>query len=187
MDDPKQVFIYKYEKLCEMLKDGPEVQLLDIAAILRHLLVDKQTLYEVINQEYRLPIRFKVSRSASETAQEYPMCETKDILVFSDITWPQVAPLKEVKKDDFLDFDLLLLEETKFTVKHIIKFCANQLGGIHFEINSTDPDDIVLRNLNNAFKIYGASTALSFLRLIGNITIQALNELYTRVSSDIKE
>jgi hypothetical protein len=186
MDDPKLIFKYKYEKLRELLKGGPEAQLLDIAAILRHLLVDKQTLVDVVNQEYRLQIRFKVFRSASEIAQESPMPGAESTFVFTGTTWPPFAPLKEIKKDEFLDFDLLYLNETRFTVKQIIKFCANQLGGIHFERNSSDPEDHILRKLNNAFQIAGASTALSSLQLIGKTTIVALEELYNLVIGNIK-
>ena len=47
-----------------------------------------------------------------------------------------ITPEKEINKDEFLDFDLLYLDGTTFSVRHIIKFCANQLGGIHFERSS---------------------------------------------------
>jgi hypothetical protein len=187
MDDPKLIFKYKYEKLRELLKGGPEAQILDIAAILRHLLVDKQTLVDVVNQEYRLPIRFKVFRSASESAEQSKMPGETSTFVFTGTVWPPFAPLKEIKKDEFLDFDLLYLDGTRFTVKQIVKFCANQLGGIHFERNSSDPDDYILRKLNNAFRIAGASTALSSLLLIGKTTIQALEELYNQVLVSINK
>jgi hypothetical protein len=181
MDDPKHIFKYKYEKLRDLLAGGPEVQLIDIAAILRHFLLDEQTLFEVVNQEYRLKIFFKVFRSAYETAQAFPMPGAKSTFIFSGTTWPPFAPLKEIKKDVFLNFDIIYFDGTRFTVRQIIKFCANQLGGVHFERSSSDPDDIILRKLNNAFQIGGASSALASLRLIGKITIQGLEELYNQV------
>lgn len=182
--DAKRVFVHKYEKLRELLKVGPEVHLLDIAAILRHFLVDKQTLVDIVNQDHALTIRFKVFGSASESAQA-PMPGAKSTFVFSGTTWPPFAPLKELKRDDFLDFDMIYLDGLKFTVRDIVKFCANQLGGVHFERNSSDPDDIILRKLDAIFQIGGASTALSALQLIGKITIQALEELYNRVIFDL--
>lgn len=108
-------------------------------------------------------------------------------LVFCGTTWPPFAPLKEIKKDEFLDFDIIYFDGTRFTVKQIVKFCANQLGGIHYERDSSDAEDIILRKLNKVFKLGGASLALTSLQLIGKITLQGLEELYNCVGLSIKQ
>jgi hypothetical protein len=127
MDNPKVIFKYKYEKLQDLLKGGPEVQLVDVAAILRHFLLDSQLLIDVVNREFHLPILFKVFRSASEMAQRDSMSGAHSTFVFAGTVCPPSAPLKEIKKDKFLQFDLFYLEGTKFTVRQIIKLCANEL------------------------------------------------------------
>lgn len=182
MDSPKLVFKYKFERLRELLKGGEQAQLLDVAAILRHLLLEGQALMDIVNREFHLPIRFRVFRSASESAEKFPVKGIKPTFVFAGTVWPPFAPMKDLKKEKFLDFDIIYLSGIKFTVKNIIELCANQLGGVHYDELSRDQNDSVLRELNKTLEIGGASVALSSLLLIGNITIGALTQLYEKVN-----
>jgi hypothetical protein len=182
MDDPKAIFKYKYERLQELLKGGPEVQLLDVAAILRHLLLDGEPLVDIVNREFRIPIRFKVFRSATEIYERDKLAGSTSTFVFVGNTRPPFAPLREIKKDKFLNFDLYYLDGTKFTVKQVIRLCANELGGVHNQKDFSKSEEQMLRTLNKAFSIGGVSSALAALQLIGSTTIEALEKLYSLVS-----
>ena len=185
MDDPRPVFKYRFERLKLLLEGGPELQLFDISAILRQFLIDSPNLVDLANETPRLRIRYKVFRSATEYAEANAMPGTISTTVFSGTIWPPFAPLKEINRDEFLAFDLIYVNGQKFTVKHIVKFCANQVGGVHFEKDTDDPDFQILRSLNNVFQLGDVSSVLSTLMLIGRITILALDDLYNRTCHDL--
>jgi hypothetical protein len=101
--------------------------------------------------------------------------------VFVGTVWPPFAPLREITKDEFLKFDLFYLDGTTFSVKQIIKLCANELGGVHNQKDFSKSKEKTLRMLNGAFDLGGVSSVLASLQLIGKITIETLAELYDKV------
>ena len=73
-----------------------------------------------------------------------------------------------------------------FTVAQVVKVCANRFGGRHYHKSEQDDHETsMLRHLDSHFRVGGASGALSSLRLIGEITLEALQELNKFASDPI--
>lgn len=177
----KEIFKYRYEKLGNILEGQNAFELLDLALILRQMLVDGYNLLDALNANLRLKINFNIYASTTKDFVEFSTSNglpIPEVIWFGDID----SRTKYVNKDSFLKNKILFFKGKHFSVRQIIKACANRLGGVHLGKAEQDNDEeLIMRILNNNLHIGGAPSMMRALHSIGMITFKALNPLYEKI------
>jgi hypothetical protein len=185
---PQQVFLYRFKQLSRIVDTRDMGALLDLALVLRQLLVDGTTLTDTVNREHRLKIRFMAGPAIEEMLAEF---ERRGMPI-PNMVWDgdviAGAKTRELNRDAFLSHSVLYLNGTYFSVRQVIKACANRLGGVHLGDPSTDDaDEAAIRKLNSDFWIDGAPSMFRQLFSLATITRKALAGLDTAVESGARE
>ena len=184
---PEEVFKYRYERLSLLVQGGQSAQLLDVAQILRQMLIDSPSIVDIVNRNHKLKIQFEVFESTDEQiARVRAISGMTPSFVYTGTVLPPFAPTKLLKKDSFLAFNMLFLSGQHFTVSQIIRASANRLGGVHYSRSSSDnQEESILRKLDDLMSIGGAPATLSSLILLGQIVTKSLAELYSKVNQQL--
>jgi hypothetical protein len=183
---PEEIFTYRYRRLSELLRGGEASQLLDVSAILREFLIDSPNIVDMVNKQHKKKVFYKVFQSSRDQAEEFAIGNVKPTLVLSGTTLPPFAPLTPLNRDEFLKFEIITIQDNHITVQQVVKACANKFGGKHFERPGKDDREVsLLRKLDDIMSLAGAPAVFSSLILIGNITVEALAELYQAVPKSI--
>lgn len=106
-----------------------------LALKLRRLLLDSNPLVHLVNQTKKKKILFPIEPSSVETISNtihlIGDVKTNDV---GKIENPNKIALKKI--DDFLKYKILSIEGHSYSIKDIISTVANNLGGVHFDLNS---------------------------------------------------
>ena len=154
---PEQVFLHRFAQLEQILASRQVAALLDLALILRQLLVDGTTLTASVNRNHRLKLRFTVGQSTQQSLEgmfargiPLPMMMWQGDVM--DGQWTQTLTL-----DEFLKHGMAHFNGEHYTVRQIIKACANRLGGVHLGDPAGDDEEAAaLRRFNSSFIVGGA-------------------------------
>jgi hypothetical protein len=105
--------------------------ILGASALIRKLLVDEYPLVDQINRTYRLKITFEVT----EPQGLPPGLPELDWYTVQDGIDPDTAPpflkRQSATRDQLLDYVLARINGRAYTLREIIKFEANVMGGVH--------------------------------------------------------
>ncbi len=111
--------------------DASEYALLRASALLRELLVDPKPLVEQANREHRLRLRYQVRTPPS----------TPGLLFWLGIDPEEPAdggPIKSLTVSQLLAQNLVFSASMAFSVRDLITYGANVLGGVHHGDASSD-------------------------------------------------
>ena len=118
--------------------------LLEASAILRRLLIDARPILHIVNRSYHERLRFPIVHRDPELlyvqAGEKP---SFDHLALSPV-FADPSDIRLLKFDEFLGTPALHGSQGTYTVRDVIKVCANLKGGIHFDDPSTSVEQTLL-------------------------------------------
>ena len=160
--------------------------LLDLALILRQLLVDGSTLADTVNRPHRLRLRFKVGESTQQSLEAMRVRGTPipDRLWHGDRLPGQ--PTHTLTRDQFLRHGIAYVDGEHYSVLQIIKACANRLGGVHCgNPTDDDQDEAAIRCLNSSTVVAGAPSMFRTLYFMAEVTCDALAELHQVVKRGV--
>jgi hypothetical protein len=117
--DAERLFVERCRQLENLMKSHNEIDLLDVSAILRQLLLDDTPLAHKANQKHRIKFSFIVGlfRNAPD--------EHTDFLILEDGVDPQTrppgSPSKEVNFGGFIKHEVLFIKGHGETIRDVIK------------------------------------------------------------------
>lgn len=200
----ERVFCGKYEELCELADPKSEKDLLKISGILRHILNDG--LFHHANKRTKLDLNFQIIETPQENINEFIKIIDSEKLIWNDVTLrvPENGRQENVKNitpSDFLklvvqivkdttdiveegemekdETDIDEVEPTSITVREVISYGANILGGVH--TGKPRSSDKVKHTELEKFKDYrlgGVNWSLRELIPISQIVMRGLKPLY---------
>ena len=192
--NPDRLFIYRVEALRRIVKTRNSEELLELAGILRQLLLDSSPLIDLVNRKYRKKIRFIVGQSSEESHQE--MLKRVPDLQMPTIAFTSILPSdqeRSLTRDRFLGHSLLYLRNRHFeegyyyTVRDVITACANKLGGVHYDVPEKDNEqESLIRGFNEFASLHGAPFAFATLAEIATVVDSAIEPLFEDASRDQK-
>lgn len=170
------------EKRCDGAED-PEVveyDTLPVAALLRKLLLDKNSLVAQVNRSRKLKILYPINR------YDLPVGVTFSIQDGLDPDTAQEPVPQYVTRDRFLETVIGRSEGTAFTVKNIINYCAHVQGAVHSGFPHGEVEK-KLETLAASVSIQGSNVVTRSLRAIGRVTEKGLRQLAdtVRVEHDL--
>jgi hypothetical protein len=183
--NPRELFCLRYQQLETFLSTQSAEDMLSVSMILRQFLVDGSRLVDPVNRDARLQILFTVGMSTLEREEEMQALGLPKVAVHFLAAFPPNEPRKTINLDKFLSFQVVKFEENHFSVRSLIKTCANRLGGVHYgDPDSDKPDEEQIRILGEVLNSFGMPGAFSTLFLIGSVSLNALRPLYEFHQSD---
>ena len=176
----EKLFAHVYIDLAQRTEARDDFRLyhqLNMARMVRQLLIDGTGLFNLANRYHRLPIRFILGEvgAAPDGLEAIPAIYasmTPDLKNF-----PPGYYLHPYKIDGFLSSSPMLLAGRCFSVLDIVKYVANQFGGVHLSPYLKDEDDQLLARFNDSLKVGDDGVVLSQVDQIARITLRGLAPL----------
>lgn len=172
------------EQLASASKSDNPDDIFDSAAILRLLILDKQSLCDVVNSS-RMPICFRIVRFFDDADDEFPeVLQLPDVNISSgNSLYPNpLSPNRRIhllNKDQFLREGVMKLGQHTITVRDVIKYISEKAGAIHYDSKPSKFEEIrKLKSWNQSLFLNGAPPALVTLQAIGQVVGDGLRPLY---------
>lgn len=182
----EKLFVHVYTDLGQRTTARDDLRLyhqLNMARLVRQLLLDGTGLFNLANRYHRLPIRFVLPEIGPAPSNLEPIPSiyagtTRDLGDF-----PPGYYLHPYKLDGFLSTSPMTLADRRFTVLEIIKYVANEFGGVHLSPYLRDEDDQLLARFNDTLSVGGDGVVLSQVERIARIALHALAPLVRQIEA----
>nr|WP_290226295.1 hypothetical protein [Trichocoleus desertorum] len=138
------------------------------AGLLRQLLLDSNALAHVVNQKYRLPIRFRVMDYRTPP----PGNPTMHWQSLDPTLYPK-SPTIDINLDTFLKAPCLKMTSSQASVRDVIRACANAMGGVHMGTARTAQEKVVV-DMEDVISIMGEGPTISALSNLCRISLRAM-------------
>ena len=150
---------------------------LNMARLVRQLLVDGTGLFNLANRYHKLPIRFLLGEIGPAPADLEPIPSIYASLIPDMNNFPPGYYIHPYKIDGFLASSQMVLAGRAFTVIEVVKYVANEFGGVHLSPYLKDEDDQLLARFNDTLKVGDDGVVLNRIDQVARITLRALAPL----------
>jgi hypothetical protein len=164
-----------------------EFRMLEISALIRKLLIEGFPLVDQVNRHYshlKLKIVFEICELSPPTptaGAPAPTFWSVNDGLCPEPFWPRI-PRKVVNRDQLLATVLAVVKGKSYTLREIVLFEANIMGGVHYG-SPKEEKEKVLEALNSAIVLGGRRPSLRQLQAIGRVVLKGLEELRAAVTS----
>jgi hypothetical protein len=159
-------------------------EILGASALIRKLFLDDYPLVDQVNREYGLKISFEVTESLGLP----PGLPTPTFFTVQDGIDPDTAPpfkkRTQVTRDQFFKTVLTIVDDRQYTLREIVLFEANVMGGVHAGSAKEDKEQ-ALQQINNTISVGGYRSSLRQLKGIGRVILKALAPLKSKVEENL--
>lgn len=150
---------------------------LNMARLVRQLLVDGTGLFNLANRYHKLPIRFLLGEIGPAPADLEPIPSIYASLIPDLNNFPPGYYIRPYKIDGFLASSQMVLAGRAFSVIEVVKYVANEFGGVHLSPYLKDEDDQLLARFNDTLKVGDDGVVLNRIDQVSRITLRALAPL----------
>lgn len=151
-----------------------EIDLLDLAAILRQLLLDDYPLIHKVNANHHLKLSFHVGTFRNQPDENVMLQSLEDGL--DPETRPSGSPSKHVDFDGFIKHQILFIKGTGHSVRDVIKLGSDVAGGVHQTQNPKDRQRLIAE-YSVRIGIGGLPGAIRQLKAIARVALKGLRPL----------
>lgn len=173
-----ELFVERCKQVERLLASNQEIDLLDLAGVLRQLLLDGTPLAHKANKG-GLKLRFNVGTFRQEPDQRTTFLILEDGL--DPETRPPGSPAKEVNFDGFLGHAILYIDGKAHSVADVVKFAANVAGGVH-HVDNPKAAQKALSEFSTLYRIGGLPSGVRQMKAIGRVTLKGLQPLVAAVT-----
>ena len=179
MSEKEILFLKTYKDIEKRLNEEKPYEILHISALVRKLFLDDFPLVDQVNRSYKEKIFFEITKT-----QLYPPgLPAPTYFSVQDGLDPATArpgkQILQVKRDEFFKTPILLVNGKEYSIREIILFEANIMGGVHAGFAKTD-NEKTLKQIDNLF-VGGYRTSLRQLKAIARIILKALKPLKEKI------
>ncbi|OGW33706.1 MAG: hypothetical protein A2X58_04160 [Nitrospirae bacterium GWC2_56_14] len=172
----EQLYLKTINDLEKRIADQDPYEILGSSAIIRKLFLDDHPLVDQINRECKFKLQFNVCLPTPLP----PGFPKPDIYSVQDGLDPATSrPGKQVSqltRDQFFKVAVLAINGKEYTIRDVILFEANIMGGVHAGMPKSEAE-IILKTLNDQMSIGGYASSLRQLKAIGRVVLKALDPL----------
>jgi hypothetical protein len=184
MENDEILFLSTYQDIENRLNAKEPYEILYISALIRELFLDDFPLVDQVNKNYKLKILFKIT----ETQAKIPGLPMPIFYSVHDGFDPDTAirpgfRIIEVNRNKFFKACVLAIRGKEYSVREIILFEANIMGGVHASTAKTDKEK-ALKQIDSLF-IGGYRSSLGLLKAIARVILKALEPLKKIIEQSI--
>jgi hypothetical protein len=179
--DAEKLFIERCNQTSELAQSHKEIDLLDLGANLRQLLVDDHPLVHQANRTHRLKLTFHVGEFQVKPDQYTAILSLEDGL--DPDTRPPSAPSRYVNFDGFVNHNILFLSGKGHSVRDVIQLAANVAGGVH---RTDDPREKqkLIADYSRSVSIGGLPGAIRQMQAIARVALKGLAPLIKKIEAN---
>ena len=171
--DPDRLFLERCRQVEELMQSHNEIDLLDLSAVLRQLLLDDHPLIHAANAKHRLKLRFRAGEFRNRPDVHTAVLSLEDGL--DPETRPPGSPSKEVNFDGLIGHIILFINGQGHSIRDVIKLASDVAGGVHAG-NAKDRQKLIAE-YSAHFGIGGLPGAIRQLKAIARVTLRGLHPL----------
>jgi len=180
--DAETLFIRSLEDLHLSINSSYEYEILRAAGIIRQLFLDgAASLVDQVNRKYQLKLVFEVVEPKKPLI---PGLSTPKLWCALDSIDPKRMPSGQPStgksRDEFFALSIGSMDGTDYTIREVVKFVANVLGGVHSG-TSSDNKEKLLNELRNIYIFSNINILLQHIQSIGRIILETLKPLRYKV------
>jgi len=149
-EDVEQSFLRFILDLQQRTSVTDRFDLLEASAILRRLFLDRRPILHSVNRSYLERLRFPIASRDPELLYDQAGQRPEFDHVALSPAFTDPNDVRHLTLDEFLRAPVLYGSQRSYTVRDVIKVCANLKGGIHFG----DPETSVQESLIALDKVY---------------------------------
>ena len=189
-----EIFRFKVQELERHLSSPTKLSLIECSSILRLLLLsDECGLFGNLARDIpgfrtrkrgRKIVMFNAQLQADSHIRDLPLGGYVHGVIKSD-TIPGNSS-GAYNRDDFLKLSVIEVQLSDgkvitMTVKDVIKFIANKLGGVHIDYNSPDEKNQILYQLNDKYQLQIAGSVVSSIKGLSEIVLATCKRVDERL------
>ena len=178
------LYLKTIEDLGNRIGSNDPYEILGASALIRKLFLDNQPLVDQANRQYKLKIAFNVCLPTPNP----PGLPEPALFSIQDGLDPNTSRLgksiSQLKRDQFFKIVVLIINGKKYTIKDVILFEANIMGGVHAGSPKKEKEE-VLKSLNDKLSIGGYTSSLRQVQAIGRVILTSLAPLTQRIESNL--
>ncbi len=159
---------------------------LNIARLIRQMLIDGNPLLSQVNYYHRVPIQFIIPTIGPATGTLQVNTEIYSKYLPDLGNYPPGYYLRPYRLSGFLDYSPIILSDRAFSVIEIIKYVCNSFGGVHLSNKLINEDDQLLARFNDFLKVGKNGVILHAVEQIGLQTLLALMPLMKIIEDKYK-
>jgi len=152
-----------------------------MARLVRQLLVDGTGLLNHANQHHKLAIRFILGEIGPAPSDLEPISEIYAGNLPDINNFPPGYYLHPYPIQGFLAYSPMILAGKKFSVRQIVKYVANDFGGVHLSPYLEPEDKQLLARFNASLSVGNDGVVLNRIDQISRITLRALAPLFKAI------
>lgn len=179
--DADKLFLGRCNQLRTLMESHDELELLDLASVLRQLLVDDHPLIHKANASHKLKLSFHVGTFREANPGQFPGSLSLEDGLDPD-TRPPGSPSKQVDFGGLLKHPVLVLNGKAHTVQDVIQFAANVAGGIHHTSNPKERQKLIAEYSAN-FGIGGLPAGIRQLKAIARVVLKGCAPLISAIEA----
>ena len=160
------------------LTSNDPYEILIISDLLRKLLLDDFPLLDQVNRHYHIKTFFNI------ISPNDVLVEKAEYYLLADGLDPDTAfrpgRKQSITRDQFLKITVLAIRGKRYTIRDLILFEANIMGGVHAGTSKTLKAE-ALQEINSIYEIGGLRGSLLQLKAIARVVLKALEPLRDRI------
>jgi hypothetical protein len=176
--DPEPLFLRRCEQMAALVQSNDEVDLLDVARLLRQILMDKHSLLDAANKS-RVKIKFHVGVSSYDVPDPH---EKATFWMILDGLDPEIrrpgAPSAHLTHNQFLQHVVINDHGTKITIKDVIDNAAHVSGGVHYDPRLKNTP---IAHVNRKVSVLGFPVDVTYLKGIAKVALKAMQPVIDNV------
>jgi hypothetical protein len=172
--EANRLFLERCRQIETLAQSNAEIDLLDLAARLRQVFLDGDSLVHQVNREHHLKLAFVVGQFRSTPDAHVTIASLEDGL--DPDTRPPGLPSKEVNLDGFMGHVVLYLKGHAHSVRDIIKHASDAAGGVH-RTDSPREQHKKIAEFSAGCGIGGLPAAIGQLKVIARVALKGLRPL----------
>jgi hypothetical protein len=178
MHDTIKLFLETLKDIKKRVASNDAYEILLISALLRKLLLDDFPLLDQVNRKYKLKILYEITKIQEALVQN------SEYYISADMLDPETAPpskkSQKVSRDQFLKTTVLSVYGKRYSIKDIILFEANIMGGIHAGATK-EVKEHALEQINRIYEVQSSRGSLLQLKAIARVVLKALEPLKVQI------
>jgi hypothetical protein len=177
----EELLIHTLDDLSLRINSNDEYEVLLASTLIRKIFLDDHPLIDQVNKKYKIKFEFEFVEITPPIISGFPITDFWSVIESLD---PSLAPTNaeiiRTNRDKFFASIIGIADKHQYTIKDIIKFVANVMGGVHLGAPKNNVEE-ALNKLRDFSYFSELSIPLQQIRSISRIIIKALRPIKYKI------